>query len=474
MQVLVALAGADGAVVSREDLISRCWDGRIVGENAINRVISRVRSLGATLGDGAFRIETINKVGYRLILDGAAADPPAMGPPGAAPWRSTPRRAVLGGAVSLAAVAGTYAWFAMRPRPPSPEALALYRKGLDAQRQGLSDETAQATAFLQEAVRISPAYGDAWGALALSYRHRLENDPTVDEAVVAGWVAAAADRALQLDPANADAEIAKILIKPHYRNWTACEHAYRVVLKRHPAHWLMRGTFGRLMYEVGRWSEGLEPFRANIAAEPFLPLSRFFLALGLWNSGRWHEAESTLEAAFARWPTHPAIWTLRFQFLAQTGRPAAAIAFANDAQARPFGVPERQFMAMTAFARAIETGADRDIEPVVTSALEAAMHGPGELPDAVQTLAVLGRVDMAFALIDNYFLGKGVVGVPPAKIGPLTRRSTAFLFTQQTVALRADPRFTLLTKTIGLEEYWRASGSVPDFRRPSLDPRARK
>ena len=34
MQVLVALARANGAVVSRDELIHRCWDDRVVGEAA--------------------------------------------------------------------------------------------------------------------------------------------------------------------------------------------------------------------------------------------------------------------------------------------------------------------------------------------------------------------------------------------------------------------------------------------------------
>src|ERR1700726_1069635 len=45
MQVLVALAHAGGAVVSRDDLIQRCWEGRIVGEAAINRCIWKLREL---------------------------------------------------------------------------------------------------------------------------------------------------------------------------------------------------------------------------------------------------------------------------------------------------------------------------------------------------------------------------------------------------------------------------------------------
>jgi len=40
MQVLVALAQADGQVVGRDDLLDLCWDGRIVSEDAINFVVA--------------------------------------------------------------------------------------------------------------------------------------------------------------------------------------------------------------------------------------------------------------------------------------------------------------------------------------------------------------------------------------------------------------------------------------------------
>jgi len=75
MQVLVALWQAQGAVVTRDDLIASCWDGRIVGDNAIQRAISRLREIAAGLGAGCFRLETVSKVGYRLVELGSA---PAM------------------------------------------------------------------------------------------------------------------------------------------------------------------------------------------------------------------------------------------------------------------------------------------------------------------------------------------------------------------------------------------------------------
>ena len=64
MQVLVALAQRRGQVVSRSDLIDACWDGRAVGDDAINRCIQALRRLSQARG--GFAILTVARVGYRL------------------------------------------------------------------------------------------------------------------------------------------------------------------------------------------------------------------------------------------------------------------------------------------------------------------------------------------------------------------------------------------------------------------------
>src|SRR5262245_26239218 len=45
MEVLIVLWRAKGEVVSRDKLVEQCWEGRAVSEDAINRVISRVRKV---------------------------------------------------------------------------------------------------------------------------------------------------------------------------------------------------------------------------------------------------------------------------------------------------------------------------------------------------------------------------------------------------------------------------------------------
>ncbi len=67
MQVLVALTRAQGQILTRDALTASCWAGVVVGEDAINRVIGQLRRLSEGIGRGCFQVETITKVGYRLI-----------------------------------------------------------------------------------------------------------------------------------------------------------------------------------------------------------------------------------------------------------------------------------------------------------------------------------------------------------------------------------------------------------------------
>ncbi len=103
MQVLVALARRSPSVVSRDELIAKCWAGRVVGDDAIHRCIARLRRLAASYG--GFVVETVPKVGYRLIPD-EAGPPSTVGVEQSAP-QLTPARLgiVAGAAVGLAAIA---------------------------------------------------------------------------------------------------------------------------------------------------------------------------------------------------------------------------------------------------------------------------------------------------------------------------------------------------------------------------------
>ena len=90
MQVLATLARRAGQVVSRDELVDCCWEGRIVGDDSINRVISKLRRLSEQDGGASFSIETIARVGYRLWTPELASEPVGeTGSPAAATWAAT-------------------------------------------------------------------------------------------------------------------------------------------------------------------------------------------------------------------------------------------------------------------------------------------------------------------------------------------------------------------------------------------------
>src|SRR4051794_28618082 len=89
MQVLVALARAQGAVVSRDQLIQLCWEGRVIGDDAINRAIAKVRAAAELSDSPAFEVETIPRVGFRLkVREGA----PGISRPPSANTTAQPER----------------------------------------------------------------------------------------------------------------------------------------------------------------------------------------------------------------------------------------------------------------------------------------------------------------------------------------------------------------------------------------------
>lgn len=120
MQVLVALNRGRGGPLSREELSRLCWDGRVVGDDALVRCIGRLRKVFHR--DPAVEIASIPRVGYRLrvlaITSEEAKAPLSPPSPDAGPRRLRWLLAV-GGVAAIVAL-GIGAFVVMKP----PGALA--------------------------------------------------------------------------------------------------------------------------------------------------------------------------------------------------------------------------------------------------------------------------------------------------------------------------------------------------------------
>jgi DNA-binding winged helix-turn-helix (wHTH) protein len=475
MQVLVALARADGAIVTRDELTMSCWDGRVVGEDAINRILSRLRGVAAGIGAGSFRIETITRVGYRLLREGQAAadiaEVPAAAP---APSGRTRRRFLAGaGAAGIAALAGGAWWWrgSGAAEPSAPEAdLAVMDQALAAYRQGTPEGNNQAIGLLRQLVERHPDSADAWGLLSVAYWSAYWGLGYRYDAGMAARAEAAHRRAEALDPHNLYAELAGLSGLPLVGSWARVQARLRAIAAEHRDSDMPSIGLAWSLSLVGRWRDAIVPAMRALALAPTSSGKHSLAAYALWGAGRIEEADRIVDRGLELFSAQPTVWFARYYLDLYTGRTAEALAFANERSGRPPGIPDAEFHALAAVAGAAATRAPAEVDAVMRTAAERARRGTGYAELLIQFACLFGRIDAAFAGADALYFGRGFnpgeqrFATEQARFNRRDDRHTQFLFLPHTAPMRADPRFDRLVTEIGLTRYWQETGSRPDYR----------
>lgn len=464
MQVLLRLADADGAVVTRAALIEDCWQGRFVGDDAVNRTISEVRRVARGPGAGSFAVETIPKTGWRLTeasflsAPAADADPPprpAMPPAASAPLRLS-RRKMLAGGAAVFAVAGAGGWWLWSP---SRRAADLFARAEAALAGGRFDHRAEAIRLFREGLALDPHNVRALGRLAVAQCLSV-GDRTGDLPTAFAECNATVSAALLRDPDQPDARAAPALTGFDYGDWLAARRRMLAAAMLSPE--VAEAGIALSSFELATGAMALAarratdlgqrfPRRADVAAN---------LAQALWFGG--HFARLGPVVARPELKDHSA----RLWYLALTGRTAAALALVDAG----FGMPPQLEAVLRATILALDTKRATDRARAVASCMAVAGRGHAGTYLPLLWLATLGATHEAFTVADGYYFGRGPVRVVysdklwvnSSRLEP-HRRATAPLFMAQTASLRADPRFLPLVTEIGLVNYWRQAGIRPDF-----------
>jgi DNA-binding winged helix-turn-helix (wHTH) protein/Flp pilus assembly protein TadD len=466
MQVFLLLIDSADRVVTRNEIFDQCWGGAMVGDDNINRAIAAIRRIAVDVAPGAFEVETIPRTGYRLVrVPEVAAEPETeAGTQGGKRPPLSRRKLVLGGAAAaVAAGAGGILWTALRPRK-DPRFDALMERG----EQAIRLDDPQTAKYFEQAVAIEPRNAKAWGLLA----YVLGSGGFEGPSGVSGPKAQAAERAariaLEIDPNEPNALLAKTNIQSDMLDRIEREERYRHILALDPDNTLVMQDLGLLMSSVGRCHEALALTQRATAREPLAPNFQRRKAMSLWIVGRVPEADRVSDRAMQLWPSYRLVRMVRLMIYAFTGRERAALAMVEEEEARPIFLSPSAAAVWRVSLAALEHRSPSSIASARKANLDGAKKTPATSAYAIPILSALGELDAAFEVANGFLLGRGSVIVRP---WPETRvpvvngpgwRNTFGLFIPPTKAMRLDPRFRPLADGLGLTDYWRKRGIGPD------------
>jgi Tfp pilus assembly protein PilF len=195
------------------------------------------------------------------------------------------------------------------PVRPSPEAQALYQRGMASYAKRTPDGVADALDALKGAIRLDSSYSEAWAGLAKTYLRAYQRQfvfigAARDSAL--HLALSALDRALAADSHNADAWLAQGMVHREVDPTDAAPalRSYRQAVAMDSTLAQAWHQLGISSMEIGRSDEALMAWRKAVAVGPTYTEGLSFLALGhYWrrqydSAARWADSATAIDAAF--------------------------------------------------------------------------------------------------------------------------------------------------------------------------------
>lgn len=305
-ELLFLLAARPNEVFSREEISKALWPDVVVGDDALARLVFKLRR---DLGDDPKAprfVETLPKRGYRLILaavpqvETARAKEAALS---AAPVPAAGRRRRVFPALLLTAALGLAFWL-LRPRPASPPAIApvaaasalgstgeapaaIAARAIDFYFQYSREDNEAAIELFERLVGSHPDYAPAYAGLANALVQRVMRWPSEPAGVVHKTLGTAladghmrlpsarrtleraealARQAVALAPDDAEALKALGLVLSAREDSAGALAVYRRAIELDPDAWGAMINLGDVLEISGRPEEALPYFEQAHAA----------------------------------------------------------------------------------------------------------------------------------------------------------------------------------------------------------------
>jgi eukaryotic-like serine/threonine-protein kinase len=177
----------------------------------------------------------------------------------------------------------------------NPEAYQLYLKGKYYTNKLTKDGLAKGIDYFNQAIAIDPNYGLAYNGLAFNY---INQDGWYMRGGEAGPKAKqAAEKALAIDPTDADAHLALAIESQWYEwNWPLAESEFKRAIELNPNDAEAHGYYSWFLAPMGRGPEALAEAKRAQQIAPLSSLGNFFVASVLVFTRQWDPAIAQLQS----------------------------------------------------------------------------------------------------------------------------------------------------------------------------------
>ncbi|CAN7579862.1 BTAD domain-containing putative transcriptional regulator [Phenylobacterium sp. LjRoot219] len=347
-----------------------------------------------------------------------------------------------------------------------PRALALALQSMDAIKSPALMNRGEPRRLLEEAVARAPDFVAARAHLALVLFFEGQTGAVGERTPLILRAHQEADASIRRDPSAAGSAYDTQYLMARVETPNDLVGAENILINgsaKAPRFPYLHMHRCRFLVEVGLARAALPYCQRALALRPLASPLGYRYAEALSALGMPELATRAIDKAISFHPEHMETRRVQFELAAFNGAPDAAAALlhppadpdpCNCMPFKPEGV-----QAMDSYLTARRSGRPQDADKAVAALRSAVFHGQLHPRYLVFGAAALGRLDDAFAMLDQ--LAK--------RPEPLLVGDPGYLFEGPSAPLQRDPRFWPLAARAGYLRYWRARGVWPDFcRDPTL------
>lgn len=316
------------------------------------------------------------------------------------------------------------------------DALRFYMRGRDLWSVRNKENIQKAVEFFEQAVKLDPAFAEAYAGLADSYMLlNLVSYGSQPTSVVMDKARFNVNRALYINDTLCDAHTSLATIKMRYDwDWYEAEREFKLAIALNPDYAPARYGYSNFLAVMGRFDESIRESEAAKSLDPYSPLAVMNYGRALYFARRTDEAEAEFRRMLEKDADNASALYMHGLALMQAARYADALA--------PL---EKLYLKEPLFAAAAlgyaygKLGRRDDALGVLRKLDEVSNQQGTHVPPQERAIVYigLGDRDQAFALLEEAYA---------ERFASLIYLTTESLFDD----LRPDPRFATLARRMKL------------------------